>query len=531
MKLLFSLISLLIAVLTPSLLFAETEPQQVWEPQVAGRFYPGSEIALKDQINSFFKNVPKQTLKGKPLAVISPHAGYQYSGQVAAYGYSTIKDYGFNRAIVLSPSHFMGGKRFRGVSILNVKNFKTPLGIIPVDQEACNQLLNTSKTPSSSASQKTTPVLFGSYEGAYKGEHSLETQLPFLQLALKDFKLIPIMVGILIDNDYDLVANAIRPLMDDKTLVVVSSDFTHYGEGYGYVPFKKDVEKNIHTLDYGAFNKILSKDFEGLRAYRMETGINACGIIPVALLLKLLPNDAQGEILNYDTSGRQSNDFSFSVSYASIIFTKSTETKSGHNVPKLETQAINPSFSLTEDEKTFLLSLARNTLETYTKTGIPPKLNQTEQTISSRLKEKYGVFVTLKKCGELRGCIGYILPRTPLLQAVIENTINSSSNDWRFSPVEAKETSNITIEISVLSPPKKINGPDEFIVGKEGIVIRKGPSSAVFLPQVATEQGWDKTETLCQLCRKAGLSIDAWKDEGMEFYVFTADVFHEREKT
>ena len=187
----------------------------------------------------------------------------------------------------------------------------------------------------------------------------------------------------------------------------------------------------------------------------METGINACGIIPVALLLKLLPNDAQGEILNYDTSGRQSNDFSFSVSYASIIFTKSTETKSGHNVPKLETQAINPSFSLTEDEKTFLLSLARNTLETYTKTGIPPKLNQTEQTISSRLKEKYGVFVTLKKCGELRGCIGYILPRTPLLQAVIENTINSSSNDWRFSPVEAKETSNITIEISVLSPPKR----------------------------------------------------------------------------
>ena len=137
----------------------------------------------------------------------------------------------------------MGGKRFRGVSILNVKNFKTPLGIIPVDQEACNQLLNTSKTPSSSASQKTTPVLFGSYEGAYKGEHSLETQLPFLQLALKDFKLIPIMVGILIDNDYDLVANAIRPLMDDKTLVVVSSDFTHYGEGYGYVPFKKMSKK------------------------------------------------------------------------------------------------------------------------------------------------------------------------------------------------------------------------------------------------------------------------------------------------
>ena len=531
---LFSLSSFLITILTPFILFAQTEPQpqQVWEPQVAGRFYPGNEIALKDQINNFFKNIPKQTLKGVPLAIISPHAGYQYSGQVAAYSYSAIKDYGFNRVIILSPSHFMSGKRFRGVSILNVKNFKTPLGIVPVDQDACNQLLNTTtKTPLDSASQKIAPALFGSYEGAYKGEHSLETQLPFLQTALKNFKLIPIMVGILIDNDYDLVANAIRSLTDDKTLVVVSSDFTHYGEGYGYVPFKKDIEKNIRALDYGAFDKIISKDFEGLRIYKKETGINACGIIPVALLLKLLSDDAQGEILNYDTSGHQSKDFSFSVSYASIIFTKPKETKSGHLVPKPENQDTNHSFCLTEEEKTFLLSLARNTLETYTKTGTPPKLAPTEYLLTSRLKEKYGVFVTLKKCDELRGCIGYILPRTSLFQAVIENTINSSSYDMRFNPVESNETSNITIEISVLSHLKKINKPDEFIIGKEGIVIRKGPVNAVFLPQVATEQGWNREETLCQLCRKAGLSKDAWKEDGMEFYVFTADVFHEGEKS
>ena len=524
MKLL--LYSFLIIMLTPTLLRAQTEPQQVWESQVAGRFYPGSETALKDQINNFFKNIPKQTLQGKPIAIISPHAGYQYSGQVAAHGYGAIKDYGFNRVIILSPSHFMGGKRFRGVSILNVKNFKTPLGIIPVDQDACNQLLNAPPdTP-----QKT-PMLFGSYEGAYKGEHSLETQLPFLQMALGNFKLIPIMIGILIDNDFDQVANAIKPLMDDKTLIVVSSDFTHYGEGYGYVPFKKDIEKNIRTLDYGAFDKILSKDFEGLRLYRKETGINACGIYPIELLLKLLPNDAQGEILNYDTSGHQSNDFSFSVSYASIIFTKPPETKSGQYIPQLGTPDKSQSFSLTNNEKAVLLSLARNTLETYAKTGIPPKFDTTSYPVTPKLKEKYGVFVTLKKYGELRGCIGYIVPRTSVFQAVIENTINASSNDWRFSPVEAKETPDITIEISVLSKLEKINGPDKFAVGKEGIIIRKGAASAVFLPQVATEQGWDRNETLCHLCRKAGLSTDAWKDGEMEFFVFTADVFHEGEKS
>jgi len=529
MKTLHSLVILLIAISTSSILLAQTEPQLVWEPQVAGRFYPGSEVALKDQINTFFKNIPKQTLKGKPFAIISPHAGYQYSGQVAAYGYNAIKDYGFTRVIILSPSHFRSSKRFRGASILNVKNLKTPLGLIPVDQDACNQLLDTSKDLSPNASHRT-PVLFGSYEGAYQGEHSLETQLPFLQMSLKTFKLVPIMVGILIDDDFDRVANAIRPLMDDKTLVVVSSDFTHYGEGYGYVPFKKDIEKNINALDYGAFEKIRNKDFEGLKTYRKETGINACGIMPIELLLKLLPDNARGEILNYDTSGHQSKDFSFSVSYASIIFTKPSETKSGLYVPKEETLDNRQSF-LTKEERAFLLSLARNTLETYTKTSLTPKLDPVKYELTPKLKEKYGVFVTLKKYGELRGCIGHIIPKTSLFQGVIENTINSSSHDWRFSPVDAKEVSDITIEISVLSRPQKIHGPDEFMVGREGVIIRKGPASAVFLPQVAVEQGWDRAETLCHLCQKAGLSRDAWKDGGMEFYVFTADVFHEGEKT
>ncbi|HHT9115908.1 MAG: AmmeMemoRadiSam system protein B [Planctomycetes bacterium] len=524
------LMSLLIIILTPSILFAEAELQQLWEPQVAGRFYPGNETVLKEQINTFLKKIPKQSLKGKPVAIISPHAGYQYSGQVAAYGYSAIKDAGFNRVIILAPSHFMSGKRFRGVSILKVKNFKTPLGVIPVDEDACNQLLNTSKELKPDASHQAIK-LFGSYEGAYKGEHSLETQLPFLQTAINTFKVVPIIIGVLIDNDYDQVADTIRPLMDDKTLLVVSSDFTHYGEGYGYVPFKKDIEKNIRALDYGAFDKILSKDFDGLRIYRKETGINACGIIPIALLLKLLPREAQGEILNYDTSGHQSNDFSFSVSYASVIFTKPSEIKSGHYIPKTETLDDNQFFCLTNKEKTLLLSLARNTLETYIKTGSPPKLDKIEYEVTPKLKEKYGVFVTLKKHGELRGCIGYIIPKSPLSHAVIENTINSSANDWRFSPVEAKEIPDITIEISVLSQTKKINRPDEFVVGKEGIIIRKGLASAVFLPQVATEQGWDRVETLCHLCRKAGLSPDAWKDDDTEFYVFTADVFHEGEKT
>ncbi len=529
MKTPYSIFILLIAISTTSVLLAQTAPQEAWEPQAAGRFYPGNEIALKDQINTFLNNIPKQPLKGRPVALISPHAGYQYSGQVAAYGYNAIKDNGFTRVIILSPSHFKSGKRFRGASVLNVKNFKTPLGLIPVDQEACNQLLNPSERlpPNSPDKRK---ALFGSYEGAYQGEHSLETQLPFLQTSLNTFKLIPIMVGILIEDDFDRIADALRPLINDQTLVVVSSDFTHYGEAYGYVPFRKDIEKNITALDYGTFEKIRNKDFEGLKKYKKETGINVCGIMPIELLLKLLPDNVSGEILNYDTSGHQSNDFSFSVSYASIIFTKPLEVKSGLYAPKEETLNAEQPF-LTNEEKETLLFLARNTLETYTKTGYPPNFEPAIDKLTPRLQEKYGVFVTLKKCGELRGCIGHTIPRISLFQGVVENTINSSSRDWRFRPVAQKEVSDIIIEISVLSKPKRIPGPDDFTVGKEGIIIRKGYANALFLPQVAKEQGWNKTETFCHLCQKAGLSRNAWEEDNVEFYVFTANVFHEGGKS
>jgi len=533
MKTLISTTMLLIIVLITPALFAQTEQEatapETWEPQVAGRFYPGNETALKEQITAFFKNVPSQSPKGVPIAIISPHAGYQYSGQVAAYGYSMIREYGFNRAIVLSPSHFTGTKRFRGASVLTVKNFKTPLGLIPVDLDACNQLLNASINLASGDTRKPAKIV-GSFEGAYQGEHSMETQLPFLQMALGNFKLIPIMVGLLIDNDFDLLAGAIQPLMDGKTIVVVSSDFTHFGEDYGYVPFKKDLEKNIQALDYGAFNRIIAKDFNGLKAYRKETGINACGLIPLELLTKLLPKEAKGEILRYDTSGRQSNNFSFSVSYASILFTSSPEAKSWDLVPTKDSTGDQQSF-LTDQEKSTLLALARNTLKTCVTTGGASSMRDTDSSLIPRLKEKHGVFVTLKKGDDLRGCIGHIAPHEPLFQGIIENTINAASNDWRFSPVTAGEVSDITIEISVLSPPKKIKGPGEFVVGKEGIIIRKGLANAVFLPQVAVEQKWDRNETLSHLCQKAGLPENAWKGAGMEFYVFTAEVFGEGEKS
>jgi len=478
------------------------EAQNVREPVVAGRFYPDSSPELLKKINNYLDKAFIESLPGKPVAIISPHAGYQYSGAVAAYGYKAIKDYGYKRVIVLAPSHY---SRYRGASILDVDAYKTPLGLVKLNHGICNNLINN-------------PPFIGTFKKAHHREHSLETQLPFLQVVLgDDFELIPVLISRLDNEELNFIADKLKPLIDEQTLIVVSSDFTHYGYGYDYVPFKKDIEASIRKLDYGAFERILALDFNGFMNYKKATGITACGFMPVALLMKILPHNVQGKILQYETSGSILGDFNSSVSYASIVFTRSSERP----------DIIGDNTGLDKDEKLTLLKVARDTLECYVKEGKMPDVNSEEYAFSNKLKEKRGVFVTLNKNGHLRGCIGHILPREKLFEAVMDNTINSSMNDGRFRPVSKEELTEIEIDISVLSPIKKISGADKFIPGKHGIIINLKGMRAVFLPQVATEQGWGREETLAHLCNKAGLPSYAWKDEEMEFFIFTAEVFHE----
>ncbi len=480
------------------------QAKNIREPVVAGRFYPANPKELRKQIKTLLDDVRIEGVHGKPIAIISPHAGYQYSGSVAAYGYRAVKGHEYKRVIVIAPSHY---SRYIGASILDVSFYKTPLGLVKLDQGICNNLINN-------------PPMIGTFKNAHLREHSLETQLPFLQETLKDFALIPILVSKLNNETIDFLAEKIKPFIDDDTLIVVSSDFTHYGHSYDYVPkFKDDnIEGNIRKLDYGAFERILAKDLEGFIRYKQATRITACGFMPIALLLKLLPKDAHGEILHYDTSGNQLGNFESSVSYASILFTR------GEKSPTL----LEESSGLSKPEQETLLQVARETLDTYVKERKLPNLESEKYRLTQKLREKRGVFVTLNKNGNLRGCIGHITPNKPLILAVMENTVNSSTRDERFEQVNKNELEAIEIDISVLSPIRKIDTPERFIPGKHGIIIRKLHANAVFLPQVATEQGWDREETLCNLCNKAGLSPFAWQDDDMEFFIFSAEVFHEK---
>lgn len=306
MTLFFSvpLVLLLAFIWLPALAFSAS----VRPPILAGTWYKGTKNALIDQVDSFLEKVKLPKGLASPVALISPHAGYVYSGQTAAYGFQAIKDLDFHRVIVLAPSHRVP---FHGLSIADVDYYKTPIGRIPVDRKACRSLLP--------------KPIFSSLKQVHKHEHSLEIQLPFVQRVLKNWTLVPIVVGDLKREEYDQAAAEISKLMDSKTLLVASSDFTHYGPRFGYVPFRDRIPENLHRLDHGAIQKILSKDFEGFIDYCEKTGITICGFRPIGILLNVIPKNAKGQLLNYDTSGRILNDYRNSVSYVSILFSKPIE--------------------------------------------------------------------------------------------------------------------------------------------------------------------------------------------------------------
>ena len=478
-----------------------TPAARVRPSAVAGSWYPANPGQLGRIVDSYIKAAAVTGQAGRLYGVIAPHAGYRYSGHVAGYSYKCVERGSHDRVIVLAPSHHAW---FRGFSIMNVTAYRTPLGDVPLDADICREL----------RSHK----LHADKDEIHVREHSIEIQLPFLQRTTGRFKLVPILVGYLSGDDAAKIAAALKPYVSNKTLVIVSTDFTHYGRGFQYVPFEKDVEENLRKLDLGAARLIRDKNYEGYMAYIRDKRPTICGRNAIAILLKLLPTEVKGRLLKYDTSGRMTGDFSQSVSYVSMAFTYPSGAKRS---------------GLTTAEKKTLVRLARQTIKTYLKTGRMPKDVEGTYNLTDRLKGRSGAFVTLKKHGELRGCIGRIgypelasqLP--PLYEVIIRMAVAAATEDPRFPQVTAAELADIKIEISVLTIAKEIPGHNDFEVGRHGIIIRKGRRSAVFLPQVAPEQGWNRATTLQHLCRKAGMPSDEWKTPGMKFFVFTADVFDE----
>jgi AmmeMemoRadiSam system protein B/AmmeMemoRadiSam system protein A len=482
-------------------------PKIVLRSSLAGTWYSADAETLAEQIEGFFQKAQVKPINNV-IALILPHAGYQYSGQTAVCGLKTTNRK-YERIIIIGPSHRIPMEEI--LSVPRVTHYETPLGQIPLDVKFINKLLKYS--------------LFQNVPQAHKNEHSVQIELPLLQYSRKDFKLVPIVAGTCSLQTITKAGNILRSLVDEGTLVVVSSDFVHYGRSHLYVPFTENIPEQIKELDMGAYEYIAALDAKGFLEYKYKTGATICGYIPIAVLLSMLDEPVGAELINYTTSGELTGDFTNSVSYLSVAFSGSWQ-----NNPEIKPQANNPELELTEDDKKQLLALARKTIVYALRTQRVPQASELGVSISDAMKCPRAAFVTLKKHSQLRGCIGDIFPQRPLYKSVIRNAINACVNDRRFLPVTEEECNDITIEISALTPPEPVASSNEIRFGIDGVVLSKDGHSAVFLPQVAPEQGWDVNQMLTQLSLKAQLPADAWK-EGASFLVFQADVFGESEGT
>ena len=469
-----------------------TSSAQTTRPaKFAGSFYPENPEKLSSQIDLFLNHVPELKIsENEILGLIVPHAGYIYSGKTAAYGFSAIKGKNYPTVIIIGRSHH---SFFKGAIIDNRNFWETPLGKVELDHSLFKTLYKYES--------------FHLNEYLLDVEHSLEVEVPFLQKTLRKFKIFPVLLGDFSTETLDTIAKNLFDALKDKknVLFIASTDLSHYH------PLKIAQKKDtllLNFLEKGNMKLIMEK----LQKREAEM----CGNAAVILLFKIAEKFGPYEvkILHYSTSADTTGDKTNVVGYGSAVISKTTKNiKKGGGM-------------LSEEQKKKLLHIARETLEYYLSGKKLPDLNIEEPA----LKEKRGVFVTLKKGGNLKGCIGYIMPVEPLAEAVRKMAIQSATADPRFSPVSYKELKDIEIEISALTVPKRVKDAGEIVLRRDGVIVKKGFNQGVFLPQVADETGWSKEEFLNNLCaHKAGLSPDAWQDPDTELYTFQAEVFSENE--
>ena len=464
---------------------------KVRRPAVAGLFYPGEKEELARRVDQYLAEA--ETVSGESLrGLICPHAGYEYSGRVAAAGYKQAAGRAFDTVIVMAPSHYA---RFRGASIPEVDAYETPLGLVRLSPRA-DRLAQVAPFVRNPPCTVRPPGWAQGKRGEASGEdtphtweHSLEVQIPFLQKTLSDFTLVPIVFG---EVEPEQVARALVDSIDDRTLVVASSDLSHF---FPYDEARK--------LDEASIEAVCGMDFESLETDR-PPGEEPCGKMPVLALMHLARIKGwQPKLLESCNSGDATGDKSQVVGYAAIAFYGPDARQAA-----LETRAI------TDHEGRVLLDLAAGALREAA-AGKRPSVDDAR--LPDALRQKRACFVTLTKGGELRGCIGSIFPQEPLCRAVIAKARSAATEDPRFPPVAPGEVDEIDVEVSVLTVPRRLeyDSPDD-LPGKlrphiDGVVLRVGTKQATYLPQV-----WEKLPQaeafLRQLAQKAGLPPDGWKD-------------------
>ena len=468
----------------------------VLPPQVSGSFYPSDPAELRAAVDGYVAAASSAAPKGELLAVLAPHAGYEYSGRVAGAAYASLKGRSYETVFLLATGHHVA---LSGAALPPAQILRTPLGDVPVDEAAAARLSALTGFVAVS-----TP--------AYQGEHSVEVQLPFLQRMLKPgFRVVPLLLNTddpaVQDRLGDALAALTRP---GKTLIVISSDLSHY-------PAKDEARVSDTTMLGALSARSGDADYFRLASRLILQRANKdlvctfCGEAAVAAALRALGTlGARASVLAYENSGEQpGRDPARAVGYAAVRWTR--------GVPDGEPP-------LTADQRRVLLKLARGALTAKLGGGGEPAAVLWRDPAFDR---PAAVFVTLRaKDGALRGCIGDLAPEYPLAEAVERFALKSALDDRRFGPVGKEELASLSIEISRLSPFRRVRGADAIKSGS-GVVARQGARSGVFLPEV----WWQlpkREDFFGELCaQKAGLPRDCWNDPKTAFEVFDSESFSE----
>ena len=475
----------------------------------ANRFYEGNAQRLSQEVDSFLALHRGSADSRRVAALIVPHAGYYYSGNVAASAYMALNPKQlYKRIFLLGPSHH---EWLDGASVnTEADYYATPLGNVKVDRETGMALTTTDGTDLTDSEK----VFFYRPE-AHDREHCLEVQLPFLQRRLGD---VPSIVPIIIStNDFQKLsrmAEALKPYFTDENLFVISSDFSHYPTYEDAYEADGKTGKAIESGDVGQFIAAIE---ENARSGKRNLATSACGEFAIITLMLMLDSNYEVKHLMYQNSGDIGDtDHSRVVGYHSFAILHNGNDGIGRT-------RTNTDFVLSDNDKKKLKEIALNSIKDSLD-GKSVSVSISPMQEYPMLSKKCGAFVSLHKHGHLRGCIGHFGEDTPLYEIVAEMARAAAFEDPRFMPVSREELDAIDIEISVLTPMRRIQSLDEFELHRHGIYIRKGYRSGTFLPQVADEVNWTKEEFVGHCSQdKAGLGWNGWKDA--ELYVYEAIVF------
>lgn len=471
----------------------KTELQRVRPAAVAGLFYPADQKELSGLLEGLLERAPVHYIP-RLRALICPHAGYAYSGATAAAAYRTLAGREVKTVIILAPSHYAA---FGGACLPAVDAYRTPLGIILVSAKG-------KQLPAPFVSGPQAMVQRPSWwrqspriapqpgeDTPETWEHSAEVQIPFLQKVAKDCSILPVIFG---EANPEEVAKALAPILDEKTIIVASSDLSHY---HTYAAAK--------DLDSRCINAILTLDMAKMKDQE------ACGKSPILALLHLAKlKNWKAQLLDSRNSGDATGEKERVVGYAGVAFYSPGTEEFGSS------------------ERAYMLDLARRTLSSLVTNGSTPEVKDAPEKVT----RNRACFVTLTKGGALRGCIGNLLPQGPLCQAIIDNARGAAVRDPRFPPVSAGEVGDLRIEISVLSEPQALpfSSPED-LLGKlkpheDGVLLRIGSRMSTFLPQVWAQLP-DKVEFLNQLAQKAGCERSAWRGKDVSVSTYHAECFEE----